>query len=117
MENLTSITFRTKIFDYETEKEWKYLGTKPCVIDCFAHWCGPCRAMDPILDELDKQYGNEIDFYKVNTENESELSSLFGIKSIPTFLFIPVGGKPHMTNGSMPKTAFVKIINEVLNVN
>lgn len=116
MENLTTITFRTKIFDYETEKEWKYLGTKPCIIDCFAPWCSPCRAMEPLFAELDKEYGDKIDFYKVNTESESELSSLFGIRSIPTFLFIPVGGKPYMASGSQPKANFVKIINETLKV-
>jgi thioredoxin len=116
MENLTTITFRTKIFDYEKSTEWKYLGDKPCIIDYHASWCFPCKSMNPLYTELDKEYGDRIDFYKIDTEAESELSSVFKVRSIPTFIFIPVGGQPHMSNGTMPKNTFLKIIKEIFNI-
>jgi thioredoxin 1 len=116
MEHLDSITFRTKVFDYEKATEWKYLGDKPAIIDFYADWCGPCKAVAPILEQLEKEYEGKITIYKVNTESDSELSSVFGIRSIPTFLFIPMEGQPSMGNGSMPKANFVKLINEVLKV-
>ena len=116
MRQIDSIQFRTEIFDYEKATEWKYLGNKPAIIMFSASWCAPCRSMYPVMEELTKEYEGIIDIYKVDTESDSELSGVFGIRSIPTFLFIPIGGKPHMAGGSMPKTAFIKIIKEVLKV-
>lgn len=116
MENLTSLTFRTKIFDYENSNEWNYLGDKPCVINYTAHWCNPCKSMYPIYDELDKELGDKINFYRIDTEAESELSPIFKVRSIPTFIFIPLGGQPHMSNGTMSKTNFIKIIKDVLKI-
>jgi thioredoxin 1 len=116
MEHLDSISFRTKVFDYEKATEWKYLGDKPAIIDFYADWCGPCKAVAPILEQLEKEYEGKITIYKVNTESDSELSGVFGIRSIPTFLFIPMEGQPSMGSGSMPKANFVKLINEVLKV-
>ncbi len=116
MEELTVTSFRTKIFDYEKSKEWKYLGDKPCLIDWYASWCNPCKLLIPILEEVEKEYGDKIHIYKINTESESELSSVFGIRSIPSLLFIPMEGQPNMANGLMPKNKIVEVIKDVLKV-
>ena len=89
IEHLTKETFMTKVFNYETNKEWKFEGEKPCIIDFYADWCGPCKMVAPILEELSKDYEGKMDIYKVNTEEEQELASVFGIRSIPSFLFVP----------------------------
>lgn len=114
MEHLTSHTFREKIFNFEKEKDWKYEGDKPCIIDFYADWCGPCKIVAPLLDELSEEYSGKIDFYKVDTEAEQELSSVFGIRSIPSFLFIPLTGKPQMAMGALPKESFKQAISDVL---
>ncbi len=114
MEHLTSQTFREKIFNFEKEKDWKYEGDKPCIIDFYADWCGPCKMVAPVLDELSEEYSGKIDFYKVDTEAEQELASVFGIRSIPSFLFIPVTGKPQMAMGALPKESFKQAFNDVL---
>ncbi|GAB4278318.1 MAG: thioredoxin [Marinilabiliales bacterium] len=108
--------FKKMIFNYETEKEWKYLGGKPAIIDFYADWCGPCRMVAPTLEELQKEYGNKIQIYKVNTQYEQELAAIFGITGIPAFLFIPVEGTPTMGTGAMPKQAFEEYINKILKV-
>jgi thioredoxin 1 len=114
MENLTTTTFRTKVFDYEKEQDWNFLGEKPTIIDFYADWCGPCKLLTPILEEIQKEYDGKINIYKVNTESESELSAVFKIRSIPTLLFIPMQGPPQMANGLIPKEKFDNIIKEVL---
>lgn len=114
MEHLTAQTFREKIFNFEKEKDWKYEGDKPCIIDFYADWCGPCKIVAPLLDELSEEYSGKIDFYKVDTEAEQELSSVFGIRSIPSFLFIPLTGKPQMAMGALPKESFKQAISDVL---
>lgn len=114
MEHLTSHTFREKIFNFEKEKDWKYEGDKPCIIDFYADWCGPCKIVAPLLDELSEEYSGKINFYKVDTEAEQELSSVFGIRSIPSFLFIPLTGKPQMAMGALPKESFKQAISDVL---
>ena len=116
MEHLTSQTFREKIFNFEKEKDWKYEGEKPCIIDFYADWCGPCKIVAPLLDELSEEYSGKIDFYKVDTEAEQELSSVFGIRSIPSFLFIPLTGKPQMAMGALPKESFKQAITDVLTI-
>ncbi len=113
MENLTTETFKEKVFDYTQNQEWSFNGTKPAVIDFYADWCQPCKTIAPILEELDKEYEN-IDFYKVNTEEQQELTMTFGIKSIPSILLIPVDGLPQMVMGALPKDIFKKAIGEVL---
>jgi thioredoxin 1 len=117
MEILTKDTFLEKIFDFETEKEWKFKGDKPAIIDFYADWCGPCKMVTPILEELSEEYKDKIDIYKIDVDDQSELSSNFGIKSIPSLLFIPLDNKPQMAMGALPKEAFKKAINEVLSVN
>lgn len=114
MEHLTSETFKKKIFDYEINKEWKFAGDKPCIIDFYADWCGPCKMVAPVLEELSEEYKGKVDIYKVDTEAEQEVAAVFGIMSIPSILFCPKDGEPQMMMGAMPKDTFVQAINEVL---
>jgi thioredoxin len=111
---LTTEDFKNKIFNYETDKEWNYKGTLPAIIDFYADWCGPCKMVAPILEELSKEYEGKLVIYKVDTEAEEELSTVFGIRSIPTFLFIPAEGQPMMQPGALPKNVFKQIIEEHL---
>lgn len=112
---LTKADFLTKVANYETNPtEWKYLGDKPALVDFYASWCGPCRMVAPILEELAGEYEGKIVVYKVNTEKEPDLAAAFGIRSIPSILFIPMSGKPQMLQGAMPKDAFKKAIEEYL---
>lgn len=114
--HLTKQLFKEKVFDWEKNKEWKFEGDKPAVIDFYADWCGPCQMVAPILEELSEEYDGKIDIYKVNTEQEKELSSIFGIQSIPSLLFVPKEGEPQMAMGALPKETFKKAFKEVLNV-
>lgn len=114
--HLTKQLFKEKVFDFEANKEWKFEGDKPAVIDFYADWCGPCKTVAPILEELSEEYAGKIDIYKVNTEQEQELSSIFGIQSIPSLLFVPKEGEPQMAMGALPKETFKKAFKEVLNV-
>jgi thioredoxin len=115
MENLTAETFKEKVFDYSQNEEWSFNGEKPAIIDFYADWCGPCKVVGPILEELDGEYDG-VDFYKVNTEEEPELSMTFGIQSIPALLFIPMGAQPQMALGALPKPNLEQVIAEVLKV-
>ncbi len=117
LEHLTKDTFKEKVFNYETNKEWKYEGPRPAIIDFYADWCGPCKIVAPILEELKSEYGDKLDIFKVDTESERELSSVFGIRSIPSLLFIPLEGQPQMAMGALPKDTFKKAISDVLKVN
>ncbi len=111
---LTTQDFKNNIFNYETEKEWSYKGTVPAIIDFYADWCGPCKMVAPVLEELADEYGEKLVIYKVDTEKELELAGVFGIQSIPTFLFIPVAGEPMMQPGAFPKKVFKQVIDEHL---
>jgi thioredoxin len=115
-EELTKQTFQEKIFNYEQNKEWKYEGNLPAIVDFWAEWCAPCHMVAPVLEELSKEYEGKINIYKVNTEHEQELAASFGIQSIPSLLFIPVDEQPQMAAGALPKDTFVKMIDEVLKV-
>ncbi len=116
MEFLTKETFLSKVFDYENKKEWEFQGDKPCIIDFYADWCGPCKMIAPIMDELSKEYDGKVDIYKIDTEKEQELASVFGIRSIPSVLFVPLNDKPQMSVGALPKEGFEQAIKEVLGV-
>lgn len=115
MENLTLNTFKEKIMNYEKNTDnWVFEGKLPTIIDFYASWCGPCKMMSPILDELSNEYQGKIDIYKVNTEEEQELSAMFGIRSIPTLLFIPLNETPQISQGALPKNALIDVINDIL---
>lgn len=112
---MTKADFLTKVADYESNPDkWDYLGDKPALIDFYASWCGPCKMIAPILEDLAKEYGDQIVIYKVNTETEPELAALFNIRSIPTLLFIPKEGQPQLTQGAMSKEQFRAAIDEIL---
>ena len=114
MEKLTKAAFLEKVFNYEQNKEWKYEGKLPCLIDFYADWCGPCKMVHPILEELSKEYDGKIKIYQIDTEAEQELAAAFGIRSIPSLLFCPTEGQPQMAQGALPKATLKKAINEIL---
>jgi thioredoxin len=114
MEHLTKETFLEKVFNYEEHKEWKFEGELPCLIDFYADWCQPCKIVAPILEELSKEYDGKINIYKIDTEDQQELSAAFGIRSIPSLLFCPMGEQPQMAQGALPKENLKQIINELL---
>jgi thioredoxin 1 len=111
---MTTQDFKDKVFDYETEQDWKYKGQLPAIIDFYADWCGPCKMVAPVLEELSKEYEGRLLIYKINTDIEQELSAVFGIQSIPTMLFIGADGEPMMQPGAFPKHIFKKLIEEKL---
>ena len=111
---ITTEQFQTRIFDYKNEKEWKYKGDKPCIIDFYTTWCGPCKRLAPIMDELSQTYCDRVVFYKADTERERELAYVFGISSIPQVLYIPKEGKPMLLKGLYPKENIVEIIEDFL---
>lgn len=113
--NLTADLFKKDIFNYETSKEWDYQDDTPAIIDFYADWCAPCKMVAPILEELSEEYQGKVKIYKVNTEVEQELSAVFGIRSIPSILFIPTDGrKPMMQAGALPKESLTQIIEKEL---
>ncbi|MGE5432496.1 MAG: thioredoxin [Syntrophomonadaceae bacterium] len=114
LEHLTKETFLNKVFDYEKNREWNFAGELPCLIDFYADWCGPCKMVAPILEELAKEYEGKINIYKIDTEAEQELAAIFGIRSIPSLLFCPKGDKPQMAQGALPKDALKDAIEKVL---
>ena len=112
---LNKADFLVKVVNYEKNPdEWKYLGDKPAIIDFYADWCGPCKVVAPILEELAEEYKDKIYIYKIDTDKEQELAGYFGIRSIPSLLFIPVGGQPQMAVGALPKVELKRAIDEVL---
>ena len=111
---ITTQQFKDSIFDYAHNKEWKYQGTQPCIVDFYTTWCNPCKRLAPIMEELAKEYSGQIRFYKADTELERELAYVFQISSIPQVLYIPVSGQPALLKGLYPKEEIVKIINNVL---
>jgi thioredoxin 2 len=113
--HLTKADFLEKVANYEKNSTvWEYLGDKPCIIDFYANWCGPCKMIAPILEELSDEYKNQITIYKVNTEEQQELAAAFGIRSIPSILFCPMDGQPQMAQGALPKATFKQAISDVL---
>lgn len=111
---LTTAEFKKRIFDYTANQEWKYVGPIPAIIDFYADWCGPCKMVAPILEELSKHYDGKVLIYKVDTDAEEELAAIFNIRSIPSFLFIPQDGQPMMQAGALPKNVFERVIEEHL---
>jgi thioredoxin 1 len=116
VESLTKDSFLQKVFNYEQNKEWKFEGKLPCIIDFYADWCGPCKMVEPILQELAQEYQGKLNIYRVDTQAQQELAAAFGIQSIPSMLFVPLNDKPQMVMGALPKNALKKAIKEVLKV-
>jgi thioredoxin len=113
MELLTKESFIEKVFDYENNDQWAFKGQKPAIIDFYADWCAPCKAVSPVLEELDREFQGQIDFYKIDTDQEQELAAMFGIQSIPTVLFIPVDDEPRIAVGAMPKEVYERAIEDL----
>lgn len=116
VKHLTTADFKKEIWDYSTNKDWKYLGDKPAIIDLYATWCPPCKKLSPILEEIQKQYGNKIQIYKVDVDKEPELAQLFKASSIPLMVFIPKDGKPFTVTGLRPQEQIEQLIGEKLSV-
>lgn len=113
--NLTKGGFLRKVANYEANPtEWKFLGDKPALIDFYASWCGPCKALSPVLDELAKEFDGKIDIYKVNVDNERELASLFRIRSVPTLVFVPMHGDPQVATGALSRVQLKNALNSIL---
>lgn len=115
-EKLTTEGFKSRVFDWENNKEWKYEGDLPAIVDFYADWCGPCKMVAPILEEISSEYEGKLRVFKVDTDAEQELAMAFGIQSIPSLLFIPMDDKPQMAAGALPKDALEKVIKDVLKV-
>jgi thioredoxin 1 len=111
---LTNETFKKMVFNYDLNKEWKYEGSKPAIIDFYADWCAPCRQLSPLVDEIAKEYAGKIVVYKVDTDKETILAQSLGITGLPTLLFIPADGKPQISMGAIPRESLIKAINDVL---
>lgn len=115
VEHLTKAEFLTKVANYEKDNQtWNYLGDKPAIVDFYATWCGPCKSVSPILEELAQEYDGKIYIYKIDVDKEEELAAAFGVRSVPTLLFIPLKGDPQIAQGAMPKSAFKEAIENIL---
>jgi thioredoxin 1 len=112
--HLTDATFKEKVFNYSINKNWEYEGTMPAIVDFYATWCGPCRMMSPVIEQIAKEYNGKIIVYKVDTDAEQLLTQSMGIQSLPTLLFVPLNGQPQAAMGALPKESLIKAINEVL---
>jgi len=116
VQTMTKQDFLDKVFNFEKSKEWDFAGDVPAIIDFYAEWCGPCKSLAPVLDQLQKEYDGKINIYKVDTEAEQELAGAFGVRSIPSLLFCPKGEKPQMAQGALPKQQFEELIKDILKV-
>jgi len=116
VEHLTKATFKQKVFDFENNKEWKYAGNVPCIIDFYAEWCGPCKKLAPTVEQIAKDYKGKINVYKVNVDEQQELAGAFGVQGIPAVLFCPQSDKPQMSTGYISRADFDKAIKDVLKI-
>ena len=115
VQNLTIADFKKQIMYFEANpQEWKYLGDKPAIIDFYATWCGPCKATAPVLEKIAEKYDGRINVFKVDVDKEQELAALFGVRSIPSLLFIPMSEKPQMATGAMMQNDFERAIADIL---
>lgn len=116
IEHLTKDSFKQKVFDYQNKEAYEFKGKHPVLVDFYATWCGPCKAIAPILDELQEEYKDKIDFYKVDSDIENELAAAFNIRSIPTLIFVPVDAQPQVASGAMSKAQFKELFQKVFNL-
>lgn len=116
MDALTSTEFKEKVFDYDKSDTWAFKGSRPAIIDFYADWCGPCKRLIPVLEELSKQYEGKLDIYKVNIDTEQDVANTFGIMSVPSLLFAPMTGEPQMAQGALPKDILEQAIQDVFNI-
>lgn len=115
IEHLTTAAFREKVYDYTASpQEFQYKGKLPAIVDFYADWCGPCRMLGPILEDVAKTYKGKIKVYKVNIDKEPELAQVFGVQSIPLMLFLPVGSQPAVQPGLLQKEQLKQIVDEFL---
>lgn len=115
-EHLNGTEFKKRVFDWDKNEEWKFEGVLPAIVDFYAEWCGPCKSLGPVLEELSGKYEGRLNVFKVDIDKEPDLAGLFGVQSVPTLLFIPTEGKPSMSLGALPKPQLEKVIGEVLKV-
>ncbi len=113
---LDAASFKQKVFNYETNKEWKYEGEVPAILDFYADWCGPCKMLSPVLDKIQKEYDGKVQIYKINTDKQKELAATFGIRSLPTIVFVPLNGEPQAAMGYRSKNDLETMITEILQV-
>lgn len=113
VKHLTRAEFDTLVADTKNP-EWKFLGDKPCIVDFFATWCGPCKALGPVLDAVADKFAGQIDVYKVDVDQENELAAMFQIRSVPTLIFVPKTGQPKMAAGAYPQSALEDLIRREL---
>lgn len=113
--HLTKEQFLRKIADYEKNPDsFRFLGSRPALIDFYAGWCGPCKMLAPVLEELSDEYAGRVDIYKVDVEQEEELAALFRVRSIPTLVYIPMDGKIRVTQGAVGKPQLKEAIENIL---
>ena len=116
-ELLNKESFKEKVFNFEENTEWNFAGDRPAILDFYADWCGPCKTLSPIFEELSKEYEGKIDFYKIDTEKEQELAGMFGIRSIPTIMFMQKDGQePQVVQGALPKQDLKNVIEQVFGI-
>lgn len=116
VEHLTREAFAARVFDFEKSRDWKFAGDLPAIVDFWAEWCPPCKMLSPVLDQIALEFEGKLNVYKVNTDEEAEIASLFGIQSIPSLLWIPMNEQPRMMVGALPRSGLLKLVHEVLNV-
>lgn len=116
VKNLTTEEFKNEIFNYEENEEWAFKGDIPVVIDFHAEWCGPCKTVGPVLEEIDDELDGKINLIKIDIEKEQELAGIFGIRSIPSILFVPKEGQPQMAQGAIPKNTIMEIIDKIMDI-
>ncbi|MCT4589912.1 MAG: thioredoxin [Carboxylicivirga sp.] len=114
---LDADSFKEKVFDYKANTEWKYEGEIPAILDFYADWCGPCKMLSPVLDKIQKEYDGKVQIYKIDTDKQKELAATFGIRSLPTIVFVPLDGEPQAAMGYRSKSDLESMISEILKVN